>query len=111
MKNISIGELEELVLLAVGVLYDKEAYAVNILKVIREESGRNPDVTAIHAVLRRLEQKGLVESQMGGATAERGGRRKRMFSLTVSGRGILDTIMNTRSRLYNQLPRLTFSTS
>ncbi len=111
MSQITIGELEELVLLAVGALHDKEAYAVEILNLITEEAGRNPDVTAIHAVLRRLEQKGLVNSVMGGATTSRGGRRKRFFSLTAAGRNILEEVMAARTRLYNKLPRLTFSPS
>lgn len=108
MNNITVGELEELVLLSVGVLYDRQAYAVTIHTIIVDETGRKIDVTAIHAVLRRLDKKGLVRSEMGGATAERGGRRKRFFSLTETGRQILDEIMDTRMKLYNQLPKLTF---
>ena len=108
MKGETIGELEELVLLAVGSLYDEQAYAITILKVINDETSRNPDVTAIHSVLRRLEKKGYVKSFMGGATAERGGRRKRFFTLTHAGRGVLDEIMSVRSGLYSRLPKLTF---
>lgn len=108
MKVNSIGELEELVLLAVGTLYDQQAYAVTILSVITEETGRSMDVTAIHSVLRRLEKKGFLSSAMGGATAERGGRRKRFFTLTQTGRNLLDHVMETRTRLYNKLPRLAF---
>ena len=96
-----------MVLLAVGTLY-MEAYAVSIMKVIIENSNRAPDVTAIHSVLRRLEKKGFVQSSMGGAIAERGGRRKRLFTLTQAGRRVLDDIMETRSALYNKLPKLTF---
>ena len=108
MKGEHIGELEELVLLTVGSLQE-QAYAVNILADIRENSNRQMDVTAIHSVLRRLERKGYVNSEMGGATAERGGRRKRFFKLTVAGRRVLDTIMELRINLYNRLPKLTFS--
>ncbi len=109
MKGISIGELEELVLLSVGVLYDQQAYAVNIHRELTEQTGRIMDVTAVHSVLRRLEKKGLVKSEMGGATAERGGRRKRFFSLTQAGRAILDESMMVRQRMYEQLPKLTFT--
>ena len=100
--------MEELVLLTVGSLQE-QSYAVNILADIRENSNRQMDVTAIHSVLRRLERKGYVNSEMGGATAERGGRRKRFFKLTVAGRRVLDTIMELRISLYNRLPKLTFS--
>ena len=64
MQRNHIGELEELVLLAVGSLRD-EAYAVTILKVIVEHTGRKLDVTAVHSVLRRLEKKGYRKLQNG----------------------------------------------
>ncbi len=108
MAREQIGELEELVLLAVGSLLDN-AYAVTILETILENTERRLDVTSVHSVLRRLERKGLVTSEMGGATAVRGGRRKKYFSLTRAGRSVLDDIMAVRVRLYNQLPKLTFT--
>lgn len=108
MKGEHIGELEELVLLTVGAL-NREAYAVLIMEEIRNNSNRSMDVTAIHSVLRRLEKKGFVLSEMGGATAERGGRRKRFFALTTEGRKVLDETMSLRMNLYSKLPKLTFS--
>ena len=107
MKGEKIGELEELVLLAVGSAYD-QAYAVMILEIIKEHTNRVLDVTAIHSVLRRLEKKGYVTSAMGGATSERGGRRKRFFTLSKSGRSVLEEIMVVRSTLYNKIPKATF---
>jgi PadR family transcriptional regulator PadR len=107
MKRTQIGELEELVLLTVGSIYE-QAYAVMILKVIKEHTGRNIDVTAIHSVLRRLENKGFLTSSMGGATQERGGRRKKFFVLSQSGRQTIDEVMSVRSALYEKIPKLTF---
>lgn len=106
MKRTHIGELEELVLLSVGSLYG-QAYAVVILQVIKEHTGRILDVTAIHSVLRRLEKKGFITSTMGGATKERGGRRKKFFALSQAGRSVLDDTMEVRSALYNKMPKLT----
>lgn len=108
MKGENLGELEELVLLTVGSLIN-EAYAVLILEEIKNSTNRNMDVTAIHSVLRRLEKKGFVSSEMGGASNERGGRRKRFFSLTKAGRNVLDESMELRYSLYQKLPKLTFS--
>ena len=108
MRGEHLGELEELVLLTVGSLVG-EAYAVVILEEIKSHTNRNMDVTAIHSVLRRLEKKGFVTSEMGGASNERGGRRKRFFALTLSGRRVLDETMELRSALYQKLPKLTFS--
>ncbi|MEM9329598.1 MAG: PadR family transcriptional regulator, partial [Bacteroidota bacterium] len=67
------------------------------------------DVTAIHSVLRRLEKKGYVQSVMGGATPNRGGRRKRFFTLTASGRTALDDTMKLRLKLYGKLPGVNWS--
>ncbi|MEQ8712676.1 MAG: helix-turn-helix transcriptional regulator [Cyclobacteriaceae bacterium] len=108
MRGENIGELEELVLLTIGSIY-KEAYALAILEEIKSQTNRTMDVTAVHSVLRRLEKKGFVTSEMGGATQDRGGRRKRFFSLTQAGRKVLDETMELRMSLYNKLPRLTFS--
>lgn len=108
MKGEHLGELEELTLLTVGSLIN-EAYAVVILEEIKSNTNRSMDVTAIHSVLRRLEKKGYVSSEMGGASSERGGRRKRFFSLTKAGRSVLDQSMELRYSLYQKLPKLTFS--
>ncbi|MEO9485077.1 MAG: helix-turn-helix transcriptional regulator [Ekhidna sp.] len=108
MKGEHLGELEELVLLTVGSLMH-EAYAVLILEEIKSNTRRTMDVTAIHSVLRRLEKKGFVSSEMGGASKERGGRRKRFFTLTKAGRSVLDQSMELRYSLYQKLPKLTFT--
>ena len=108
MKRAQIGELEELVLLTVGSIYE-QAYAVMILEVIKEHTGRNIDVTAIHSVLRRLENKGFLTSSMGGATQERGGRRKKFFVLSQSGRATIDEVMSVRLALYEKIAMPTFA--
>ncbi len=102
MKGEHLGELEELVLLAIGGL-GEQAYAVAILDEIMSHAKRSMDVTAVHSVLRRLEKKGFVKSKMGGASNDRGGRRKRFFSLTPAGRSTLDAGMEVRLRLYKKL--------
>ncbi len=110
MKGNHIGELEELVLLTVGALYSR-AYGVSIMDEIELTTGRKIKISAIHAVLKRLETKGMVTSEMGGATAERGGRRKRIFNLTSVGKKALDTSMSVRSKLYGQIPDVSFNFS
>lgn len=110
MKGEYIGELEELVLLTVGALY-QEAYGVAVMEEIERQTGRNINISAIHSVLKRLETKNLVKSEMGGATKERGGRRKRIFNLTNLGKKALDESMEVRSQLYNQIPQISFNFS
>ncbi len=102
MRGESLGELEEIVLLTVGSFVE-DAYAVAILEEIKKVAQRTIDVTAVHSVLRRLEKKGYVNSTMGGATSERGGRRKRFFSLTAAGRKVVDDSMLVRMELYKKL--------
>ena len=110
MKGAHLGELEELVLLTVGSLYD-EAYGVAVMDELREKTGRDLNISAIHAVLRRLEEKGLLKSRMGGSTNERGGRRKRLFTLTKVGKLSLDQVIEVRTALYKQIPNITYQFS
>lgn len=110
MKGTHIGELEELVLLTVGSLFD-EAYGVAVMDEVKEKAGRDMNISAIHAVLRRLEEKGLLKSRMGGSTNERGGRRKRLFTLTKEGKVALDRSISLRQSLYDRIPNITYSFS
>lgn len=105
MKGYHLGELEELILLTVGIL-DQEAYGVSVLEEIKNQTGRKVNISAIHTVLNRLEDKGFLISQMGGATEERGGRRKRLFRISANGRAAITEIKNVRNKLYDQLPPL-----
>lgn len=110
MKGNHLGELEELVLLTVGSLFDK-AYGVAVMDELRTSANRDMNISAIHAVLRRLEEKGLLNSRMGGSTNERGGRRKRLFTLTKSGKQAIDETIAVRNALYNKIPDMSFNFS
>jgi len=103
MKGTYIGELEELVLLIVGVLY-RDAYGVAVMDEIKNQTGRSLNISAVHAVLTRLEEKNLLVSKMREPTGERGGRRKRIFSLTAVGKQSLEETNEMRNQLFNQIP-------
>jgi PadR family transcriptional regulator PadR len=105
MKGTYIGELEELILLTVGILY-KQAYGVAVMDEIEKQTGRSLNISAVHAVLKRLEEKGLVTSQMSHPTSERGGRRKRIFLLTAAGKKSLEEANELRNQLFNQIPKV-----
>jgi len=102
MKGTFLGELEELVLLTAAAL-KAEAYGVAIVAEIKKTTGREMNIGAIHTVLRRLEDKGFLSSVMGGATAERGGRRKRIYTLTHAGSSTLDYSYRVRTMLYERI--------
>jgi DNA-binding PadR family transcriptional regulator len=105
MKGTYIGELEELVLLTVGILY-KEAYGVAVMDEIEKQTGRSLNISAVHSVLKRLEEKGLVASEMGEPGNERGGRRKRIFLLTAAGKKSLAEANELRNQLFKQIPKV-----
>ncbi len=104
MKRTYLGEFEEIVLLTVGVLAG-EAYGLSITEELEKETGRSVSLSAVHAALQRLQEKGMVSSHMGGATAERGGRRKRFFTVTLAGVRALAEIRDTRNHLWDLMPK------
>ena len=103
MKGTYLGEFEEIVLLAVGILKE-EAYGVSIRKEIENQTARPINIGAVHTALHRLEQKGYLRSKFGEATEVRGGKRKRIFSLTVYGIKALRQAQELRSQMWSQLP-------
>jgi DNA-binding PadR family transcriptional regulator len=100
-----LGNLEEMILLTTAVMRD-EAYGVTITGKYRELTHQPISLSAVHTVLRRLEKKGFVDSHMGGATRERGGRRKRIFRITSYGQKILHDIQIQRQQLWEQMPEI-----
>lgn len=103
-----LGEFEELILTMVLILGD-EAYGNTIVKAIKEHQGREVNLSSAHITLYRLEEKGYLESYMGGATNERGGRKKRYFRITSSGKVILQEMKDSRLKLWKLTTQLNFS--
>lgn len=99
-SRVYLGELEELILLMVA-LHNREAYGVSITEELKTHADRDLSISAVHAVLHRLEEKGFVKSKMGGASEERGGRRKRLFSITAYGRNALEELRDTRNSIWS----------
>jgi DNA-binding PadR family transcriptional regulator len=83
MSRRSLGEFEQLVLLAI-LRVGQDAYAVPLIEEIEKRTGRSISHAAVYIALRRLEAKGLVVSRLGDPTAERGGRAKRFFKVVPS---------------------------
>jgi PadR family transcriptional regulator PadR len=103
MKRVYLGEFEEIALLVVAML-DGHAYGVNITHEIIQQTGRAVRLNQVHASLQRLEEKGMIRSRMGDPTSERGGRRKRIFTITTYGRQTFQEIQTVRENLWNLLP-------
>ena len=103
MKRVYLGEFEEVVLLVVAMLED-DAYGVKITHEIIQQTNRSVRLNQVHASLHRLEEKGMIISKMSDPTPERGGRRKRIFTITAFGRQTLSEMKEVRVHLWNLLP-------
>lgn len=79
-----LGEFEYLLLTATMRL-GENAYGAAIRQEIEKAIGRQCSIGALYTTLDRLEQKGLIKTQMGDPTPERGGRSKRMVRVTAKG--------------------------
>lgn len=103
MEKEHIGELEELILLLI-VMLKEDAYGFAIRKALKEQANRTVTIGAVHGTVNRLEKKGFIESNMTGATEVRGGRRKRVFSVTASGKKALQRSRDIKVNLWMQIP-------
>ena len=105
MAKEYLGEFEELILTMVGALQE-DAYGAAIEEEIESRLKREVNLSAVHVTLYRLEDKGLIKSALGGATKERGGRRKRIFTITSAGMAMLRSMKEARIDLWKLVPQL-----
>ena len=89
MGRQTLGDFEQLVLLAVLRL-GHGAYTVSVMQEIEERTSRSPTHAAVYVALRRLEERGLVESHLGESTPTRGGRAKRFVRVTPDALTMLE---------------------
>ncbi len=94
-KPTYLGEFELLVMLCV-IRLGEGAYGVPISREIEQRTGRDVAFGTVYATLERLQKKGLVRSNLGDPTPERGGRAKRYFRVTSAG---LRTVRETKQSL------------
>jgi len=102
MPDLYLGELEQIVLLAVLRLGD-DAYAIPILDEIERQAGRRIARGALYTALARLEQKGCLRSRIGEPLAERGGRARRYFAVTPAAVRALKASRAALMRLWRGL--------
>ncbi len=105
MKKIQIGEFEEVVLLAVGVLHGN-AYGVTIKDMIEERLDREVSIGSLQITLRRLESKGFLKAKQGEADEKRRGRPKLFFEITAYGKKAIEYAKESRDDLWKSLPDL-----
>ena len=108
MPKEYLGEFEELILTMVAALQE-DAYGAAITDEIEVRLKREVNLSAVHVTLYRLEDKGYIRSGLGGATKERGGRRKRIYTVTSAGLAILRAMKEARVDLWKMIPQLKIS--
>lgn len=103
MKGTYLGEFQEIVLLTILILEDN-AYGVTIQQEIKAQVNREISRGALHTALTRLEEKGFIQSTYGGASAIRGGRRKRFYQVSNTGKIALKRAKDLRDKLWRAAP-------
>src|ERR1700719_1444477 len=104
-KRDYLGSFELMVMLAL-IRLGETAYGVPISREVEERSGREVALGSVYATLERLEEKGLVSSELGEPTAERGGRAKRYFRVTAKGLREVRETQAALKKLWRALPQL-----
>ncbi len=105
----NLGEFEEIVLLVVAAQH-QQAYGLSVTQAIEEELQRSVTMSSVHTALYRMEEKGLVKSQLGEVTKARGGRPKRIFVITAAGKKALMEAKDARHHLWSLIPNFVFDT-
>jgi DNA-binding PadR family transcriptional regulator len=105
---MNLGEFEELILLIVALM-DGKAYCNGIIEELDRQTGRSATIGAVQIVLKRMEDKGWVTSAFGEATQERGGKRKRNYTITAEGQKALAQKNEQRNKLWNAIPKINWS--
>ena len=98
MHHDKLSDREMKVLLAI-LRCGAEAYGPKIGEKLETYAGERLSLGALHSALERLEDRKLIDSQMGEATAVRGGRRKRIFRVNAKGQIALQHALNVMDRM------------
>jgi DNA-binding PadR family transcriptional regulator len=84
-----LGDFEKIILFAL-LRIGEGAYGVPIRQEIAKRTGREVSIGAMYTTLHRLEERGYVASRMGEPTPERGGRRKKLYTVLPAGARALE---------------------
>ena len=102
MRGEHLGEFEEFTLLAVRALGDN-TYAVPIQQYVEKVTARSVSIGAVYAALGRLEEKGFLRSTMTEAVAQRGGKAKRVYTVTPAGLRTARDLHRVRERIWQTI--------
>ncbi len=98
-KGSHLGDLEELVLLAVRGL-GGDAHGGRIRDELKSLAGRAVSISTVYVTLMRLEEKGYARSWKGEPSASRGGKARRHYEVSPEGLGVLQNVREVRERMW-----------
>jgi PadR family transcriptional regulator PadR len=99
MGRHRLGEFETSVLLAIVYLRGR-GYGVSIADEIERRAGKPVSFGAVYATLDRLQKKGLISSELGEPTPERGGKPKRFYRIEGPGERALGEAQARAERMW-----------
>jgi len=102
MANEKLGELEQMVLLAILHLKG-DVYGVPIVEEIEKRTGRSVSRASVYVSLRRLEEKGVISSWMSEPMAERGGKPRRCVEVEPEGLRLLRESRRAFDQMWGEL--------
>jgi PadR family transcriptional regulator len=103
MDRQGLGDFERSVLLAIVHLRGS-GYGVSIADEIEHRTGKRVSFGAVYATLDRLQKKGLISSELGEATPQRGGKPKRFYRIEAPGERALREARAAADRMWAGLP-------
>ena len=95
---------EEILLLSILRLKDN-AFALTILKEIKQSTGKKLTIGSLWVSLDSLHKKGYIDKRMAADTPAKGGRKKFYYSLTPSGAKALWNARNFQKSLWKGVER------
>jgi len=101
----TLSNFELMVMLAI-IRTGDNAYGVSISNEIEQTTGSEVLLGSVYDALTRLEEKGLISSYLGEATAARGGRAKKHFRTTSRGLRVVRDTQQSLVKLWKGLPQL-----
>jgi PadR family transcriptional regulator, regulatory protein PadR len=103
MGKQGLGEFGTSVLLAIVSLQGR-GYGVSIADEIERRTGKPVSFGAVYATLDRLQKKGLISSDLGNPTPERGGKPKRFYRIEAPGERALREAQALSERMWAGVP-------
>jgi DNA-binding PadR family transcriptional regulator len=99
---MALNRIELLTLLAVLRLGEK-AYGVTIFEEIQRVAGPDVSIAGVYSAIDRLERRGLVRAWRSGPRPERGGRARRHYDVTATGRDLVRQERELTARMWRGL--------